>query len=227
MWSNFQGVNFFARQFLHPYLFAILTLISANSPVWIPKPLKLQTGNYSTPKRLKISQCICPIIFTYLSNIQIDEYSDALDKCIEKTINQGVPIVKRFDSASRYITKEIENLRNLKKKSLANLRKEYKRFNDSKSHTVQSLKNELKETNTLKQAKLIWSAKNFWQNTISNIPYNNSQKMFNNINRVFRPHTKLFIPPLKIVVNPAGNKPSVTIIEDESEKLETIGAYFQ
>lgn len=175
-----------------------------------------------------------------LSNREIDEYLEQLDKCILGAIKKVVPKIKPRNTTDSYSNPTIERLMRQKSKLLTQLNNMYRKFKTHDTQTLNDIKTQLKRTKEILKEQYKQSISNYWTNKIKNIPSKDPLNMFPQVNQIFRAKTRLSIPNLTIdpsnvnlLANANINKDTLQqdragnyIIQDNKHKLDVIGAHF-
>lgn len=175
-----------------------------------------------------------------LSNQEIDDALDKVEKCIREAISKKVPKIKQVSVLSEHTTREIKELYRHKSHIINQINKLHKNNPRGNLVRLNILKDLLKMTRQRIDEKVKKSVNSYWEGQIRNITFSKPDKMFPQINRLFRSKGSNAIPtlsipqekqnlltdaeiPLDTAFRDTNNN---TLITNQVEKLNVIGAHF-
>lgn len=133
-----------------------------------------------------------------LTNQEIDEALNRVEKCIRDAITKKVPRIKPVSVLSEYTTKEIKELYKHKAHIITQINKFHKSNPRGNLVRLNILKDLLKKTRQRLDEKVKNSVNSYWEGKIRGITISKPDKMFPQINRLFRAKGSSLIPTLSI-----------------------------
>lgn len=173
-----------------------------------------------------------------MTNGEIDQCIDMIDRQIETAIEQVVPKFKKSDNMSAFSNPTIRRLQQQKSKLVSEIFLLY-RTNQHNSPQFNILKSILKNLKTLIKQQYNLAINDYWMKKIGSISQKDSYNMFPQINKIFRKKSRECLPDFKLdardsILDDANvnrqefsTQNNECLVANDVDKLEIIGRHFE
>lgn len=178
-----------------------------------------------------------------LSNNEIDEYLDKLNKVINNSIEATVPEFKPSNSTEKYANKKTNSLHKMKSNLTTRLNKLKNNYNQNQpdiQSAIEEVQAQIEHTKYELAKEFSKSCNKYWSNKAKKIDYKNSDTFFPEVNSMFRHKESIPIKEIKVATDnqEAVNKLNIDInsttinndcfiLKEQESILNALGLHFE